>query len=191
MTATAPPGQPLPAARSASTTATALLHRPALLVAAVIVATTLLGAVASLLVPELGPGRQPRPTLHGTPAEAATIALHNTRSLLAPLLLCAGRWHTSRLTGPLGDLLVTAIVLSNAALVGVALGRHPATLPAYLPHMPLENTALAIAAGAWFARRLEPRTGARVAGLTRTAALVVLVTTAAAIVETYAVPHKG
>lgn len=166
------------------------MRRPVLLVGAGIAAVTLLAAIASALVPDLGPDRTPRPTLHGTPREAVSIAWHNARSLALPLLLCAGRWHTGRVTGRLGDLLVAAFVLFNALLVGLALGRHPATLPAYLPHIPLEDAAVALAAGAWLARRRPPASTV-VPSLARTAALVVVVTIAAAIVETYAVPHKG
>jgi hypothetical protein len=131
--------------------------------------------------------------LHGTAAEALSIASHNARTLVAPLLLCAGRWHTGRLTRHLGDLLVAALVVANAAVVGAAVGRYPTELPAYLAHMPLEDAAVAIAAGAWFARRLprRRRAGVLAPNLARAAALTLVVAIAAAIVETYAVPHKA
>jgi hypothetical protein len=168
----------------------AVSARPALCVAGAIATVTLLAALAASLVPELGPAA-PHPTLHGSPGEALAIAVTNARTLAAPLLLSAGRWHTGRVTRHVGDLLVAALVVSNAAMIGLALGRYPTRLPAYLPHLPLEDAALVIAAGAWLARRVPPRPGSSPPSVSRTAALTLLVTIAAAIVETYAVPHKG
>ena len=71
------------------------------------------------------------------------------------------------------------------------MGRYPTQLPAYLPHLPLEDGAVAIAAGAWLARRTQQRTGTPAPSLSRTALLMLTVTIAAAIVETYAVPHRS
>ena len=82
-------------------------------------------------------------------------------------------------------------MIANATLVGLALGRYPTELPAYLPHLPLEDSALAIAAGAWLAHRLADDAAAPAPRLARVAVLTAAVTIAAAIVETYAVPHKG
>jgi hypothetical protein len=193
-TTTSPPGLSA-ATRCSSTSPPAVLRvvsaHPALCVAATITAVTLLAALASSLVPELGPPTAPHPTLHASAGEAVAIAATNARTLVVPLVLCAGRWHTARVTRRLGDLLVAAIVLVNAALVGVALGRYPTRLPAYLPHLPLEDGALAIAAGAWVARRLPARADTPVPGLARSAVLTLMVAIAAAIVETYAVSHKG
>ena len=139
---------------------------------------TLLAAIAATLAPELGPATAPHPTLHGTPDEALSIAAHNARTLIAPLLLIAGRWHTSRLTRPIGDAIVAALVIANATLVGLALGRYPTQLPAYLPHLPLEDTALAIAAGAWLAHRLADPADAPAPRLARAAVLTAAVTIA-------------
>jgi hypothetical protein len=199
MTATGPPPV-LPVASKSSSTPTTTstspwLQRaaryPALTVAAAIAVVTLLSAIAAAIAPQLGPATSPHATLHGTPSEAAAILVHNARTLIAPLLLCAGRWHTGRVTRHVGDLLVAALVAGNAALVGAALGRYPTELPAYLPHMPLEDAAVAIAAGAWLAHRLARRAGVPAPSLARAAALTLVVAIAAAIVETYAVPHKG
>jgi hypothetical protein len=196
----APPGQPAAAPSSSTRTSVptvtstwgrrAAAH-PVGTVAAAIATVTLLAAFAAALVPELGHATLPHPTLEGSVGEAFTIAETNCRTLIAPLLLCAGRWHTGRITRHVGDVVVAAIVAGNAALIGVALGRYPTRLPAYLPHLPLEDEALAIAAGAWLARRRPARPGSSVPSLARTATLTLLVTIAAAIVETYAVPHKA
>jgi hypothetical protein len=169
----------------------AVSARPSLCIAGAIATVTLLAALAASLVPELGPAAAPHPTLHGSPREAIAIAVTNAQTLVVPLLLAAGRWHTGRVTRHIGDLLVAALVVCNAAIIGLALGRYPTRLPAYLPHLPLEDAALAIAAGAWLARRLPPRPGSSAPSVCRTAALTLLVTIAAALVETYAVPHKG
>jgi hypothetical protein len=155
----------------------------------IILALTLLATIASTVWPELGTDRRPQPTLHGTPAEALAILLGNARTLALPLLLSAGRWHTHPSTRLVGDLLVTALVIANPVNVGLALGRHPTALPAYLPHLPLEHAALAIAASAWLTRRLPDRRPT--AGLLACAALTLTLTALAALIETYAVPHKG
>jgi hypothetical protein len=176
---------------SASTWRRRAARHPVLAVSVTLAGVTLLAAIGARLEPDLGPATTPRPTLHGSPGEALWIAAHNARSLIAPLLLIAGRWHTTHLTRPIGDAVVTAVVIANATLVGLALGRYPTQLPAYLPHLPLEDSAVAIAAGAWLAHRLADPTGAPAPRLARAAVLTAAVTIAAAIVETYAVPHKG
>jgi hypothetical protein len=169
----------------------AVCAHPVLWVAGAIATLTLLTALASSLVPELGPATTPHATLHASAGEAVAIAVTNARTLALPLLLCAGRWHTGRLTRHAGDVVVVALVTANAALIGVALGRYPTRLPAYLPHLPLEDAALAIAAGAWLARRLPGRAGAPAASLASTVALTLVATIAAALVETYAVPRTS
>jgi hypothetical protein len=193
MTATAPPpGLPVASQRSSTSPWLKRAARyPAVTVAAAIAAITLLCAIAAAIAPRLGPACSPHPTLHGTPSEAAAILIHNARTLTLPLLLCAGRWHTGRVTRHAGDLLVATLIIANAALVGVALGRYSGELPAYLPHMPLEDAAVAIAAGAWLAHRLHPRAGVPAPSLARAAALTLVLVIAAAIVETYAVPHTS
>jgi hypothetical protein len=183
----------LPSAGCSSTCASTPTCRaswhPAALLGLIVLALTLLAASASTVWPELGPARRPQPTLHGTPAEALAILVGNARTLALPLLLAAGRWHTHRGTRLVGDLLVAALVTANPVIVGLALGRHPTALPAYLPHLPLEDAALAIAASTWLTQRLpgrRPRTG-----LLACASLTLTLTAIAAVLETYAVPHKG
>jgi hypothetical protein len=176
---------------STSTWRQCAARHPVLAVSLTIAGVTLLAAIAATLERDLGPITAPHPALHGTPGEALSIAAHNARTLIAPLALIAGRWHTSHLTRPIGDAVVGALVVANATLVGLALGRYPTQLPAYLPHVPLEDAALAIAAGAWLAHRLADPAGAPAPRLARAAVLTAAVTIVAAIVETYAVPHKG
>jgi hypothetical protein len=166
-----------------------MARHPAALLGVLILALTLLAGVASALWPGLGPARRPHPTLDGTPQEALSILAANLRTLIAPLLLCAGRWHTHPATRLIGDLLVAALVTANPVIVGLALGQHPTELVVYLPHLPLEDAALAIAAGAWIARRQhscrEPRS------LLVCASLTLALAALAALLETYAVPHSS
>jgi hypothetical protein len=165
--------------------------RPALSVFGLLVVATALAAVASALFAELGPPGRPQPTLTGTPAEAVSIFVHNCRSLVVPLLLAAGRWDTARAPRDVADLVVAVLVLANPVVVGFALGRYPTQLPAYLPHLALEYAALAIAASAWLTRRLPNVSAERAASVPRCATLTLIVTAIAAVVETYAAPHKG
>lgn len=194
MNSTSPPVLPSTVRSSStppSTIARAATEHPATSVAVAIVAVTLLGAITSTLVPELGPARAPRPTLRATPGEAIAIAVTNAQTLLAPLLLAAGRWHTSRVTRRVGDIVVAAIVIANATVIGLALGRHPIALPAYLPHLPFEDAALTAAAAAWFSRRTPSVADRPPRSVAMYAALTLALTVLAAFVETYAVPHKG
>ena len=163
--------------------------RAPLLVAATVIAVTSLAGIASALVPELAPADGPHPTLRGTMGEAISIMLINGRSLIVPFLLCAGRWHTGRLSRHVGDAIVAALVITNAVAIGLALGRYPTQLPAYLPHLPLEDTALALAASAWLTRR-HPN-GQQPIHLAILASLTFAIALLAAIVETYAVPHAS
>lgn len=174
-----------------STLARVVSRYPTLLIATTIVALTAAAAIASAVWPELGPGRQPHPTLHGTPGEVASILATNARTLIAPMLLAAGRWHTGRATRQLGDVVVAALVISNPVMIGLALGRHPIELLEYLPHLPLEDAALAIAASAWVARRVRRGDDSPPASTARYAAVTAAVVLLAAIVETYAVPHAS
>jgi len=173
------------------TLARVVSRHPTLLVAITIVALTAVAAAVSAVWPQLGPGRQPRPTLHGTPGEVVSIFVTNARTLIAPLLLAAGRWHTGRTTRPIGDVIVAALVISNPVMVGLALGRHPIELLAYLPHLPIEDAALAIAASAWIVRRVRNGDDPPSASVARCTAVTAAVALLAAIVETYAVPHAS
>jgi hypothetical protein len=166
-------------------------RHPAALLGVLILALTLLAGVASALWPGLGPARRPQPTLDGTPQEALSILVGNARTLIAPLLLCAGRWHTHRATRLIGDLIVATLVTANPILIGLALGRHQTELVVYLPHLPLEDTALAMSAGAWLGRRRPNPSGRRPTGLLACASLTLALAALAALLETYAVPHTS
>jgi hypothetical protein len=148
---------------------------------------TCLGAVIGSAVPGLAPGGQPHPTLHGTPSDFASIAIVNARVLSAPFLLALFHFPAGRRSRNLGDLLVVALLGGNALRVGLALGRARGALIPYLPQLPVEWLAAALAAATW----LTLRTGARDrTGLAYLAAVLALVAAAAAI-ETICTPHSA
>jgi hypothetical protein len=150
-------------------------------------AVTGAGAIAALLAPGVAPAGAPHATLHGTPAEAASILVANLRVLAAPIVLTAARWHRGRVTRMIGDATVLADLVVTPFLVGAALGVHGRALVLFLPHVPIEWAALSTAVAAWLSARRSTSTSWR--AIAAYAATVVVLTAAAAIVETVAVPH--
>ena len=148
---------------------------------------TLLGAVIGTAAPALAPGGRPHPTLHGSLGDLASIAATNARVLSAPFLLAFFRFPAHRRTRRLGDLLIGGVLGANALRVGLALGRWHARLLPYVPQLPLEWLAAAVAAVSWLALRTGVR---RQTALAYLAAVLVLVVAAAA-VETIATPHAS
>ena len=136
------------------------------------------------------PRRTRRCTAH--PARRCRSSLHNARTLIAPLLLMRRALAHRPPDPPLGDLLVAALVIANATLVGLALGRYP-TAAARLPAAPAARGRRARDRRRRLARtpprRPPPARPRRASRAPRR--LTLAVTIAAAIVETYAVPHKG
>jgi hypothetical protein len=148
---------------------------------------TCVGVLVGAAAPGLAPGGHPHPTLHGTLGDFASIATANARVLSAPFLLALFRFPSDRRSRQLGDLLVIVLLGGNALRVGLALGRDRGALLPYVPQLPLEWLAAALAAAAW----LTLRTGARKrTGLAYVAAVLVLVAAAAAI-ETICTPHAA
>ena len=194
MSTTAPPV--LPATTSSSTRTRPRLQRvrsrPALSLFGLLVVATVLAAIASALIAELGPAGRPHATLQRDTREKPCRSSCTTAA--ASSLRCCSRRGAGTPPGStrhVGDLLVAVLVLANPVVVGFALGRYPTELPAYLPHLPLEYAALAIAASAWLTRRLPSVSAQRTPSVLRCATLTLIVTAIAAVVETYAVPHTG
>jgi hypothetical protein len=101
--------------------------------------------------------------------------------LIAGAALVRGR--TSRL---IFDVLLTAMLAGNMALVGAALGAYGPDLMPWLVHLPLELAGLAVPAGAYLhARRAGPCPHVLLA----TTAFAGVLLTVAALVETYLTPH--
>ena len=148
---------------------------------------TLLGALIGTTAPALAPGGPLHPTLHGSLGDLASIALTNARVLSAPFLLALFRFQDQRFTRRLGDLVIGGVLGANALRVGLALGRwHDRLLP-YLPQLPLEWLAAALAAASWLALRKGARQQTALAYLAAILALVI----AAAAIETIATPHAS
>jgi hypothetical protein len=148
---------------------------------------TCVGVLVGAAAPGLAPGGYPHPTLRGTVGDVASIAIANARVLSAPFLLALFRFPSDRRSRQLGDLLVVVLLGGNALRVGLALGRDRGALLPYVPQLPLEWFAVALAAAAW----LTLRTGARKrTGLAYVAAVLVVVAAGAAI-ETICTPHAA
>jgi hypothetical protein len=148
---------------------------------------TLAGATVGAALPGLASSGRPHPTLTGSFADFVAVATTNARVLSAPFLLAVCGFPVGRRSRQLGDLIVGGLLAGNAARVGLELGRWRAQLVPYVPQLPLEWLAAAIAGAAW----MSLRTGARRrTALTYLAALLVLVIGAAA-VETATTPHAS
>ncbi len=118
-----------------------------------------------------------------SPFEAVRIALNNAR-FAAGTLLCAAL--VPRL-GPrirtLVDVLLTALLVFNAAAVGVAIAAYGTrVIAATAPHLPLEFVALTLAGGAYMQARRQP---VRVSALATVAAACAVLLGVAATLETY------
>jgi hypothetical protein len=115
-------------------------------------------AAAALLVLPARPAVRSWLALRLAPHHAATlgdasaIALHNATAAALPLA-CALAAPASRALRRLADGAVLALLGLNAAIAGAALGAYGPAILRYLPHLPGEWTALALAAGAWGAAR--------------------------------------
>ena len=161
-------------------------YRPIVQVAAGLIGLAALGAVLTLAWPapaaSLFPDG-PRRTLAGTPVEVAEILGTNLAVLVMPLLFAGasgGRPGPWRLAG---DLVTVAISAVNSLVVGAALALNGAELLPYLPHLPVEAMALALASSTWIRQRLDREP------LGRPFATTVILAVAAALIEVYATPH--
>lgn len=119
----------------------------------------------------------PPPTIQ----EAAGILASNGKVIAAILLLGVAA-RRALLTHRMARMLTAALVVLNASLVGAAIGAYGlATTAPWLIHIPLEWTALAVAA----ATLASPGRGLSAASAAAIAAPLLV---AAAVVETYATP---
>jgi hypothetical protein len=148
------------------------------------VATTL-GAVVAIAWPALAPAARPHPTLHPSDGAISSILLGNLRMLAAPFLLIAARFERGRGSRLAGDLIVIAVLASNAIAVGLALGRWQGALIPFVPQLPLEYLAAATATAAWVAAHRHGRPS-RPASC---AAATIALTAAAAAIEVLLTPH--
>jgi hypothetical protein len=143
------------------------------------------GALIGAALPALVPAGRPHPSLHGTLSDLAAIAATNARTLSAPFLLALLGFPAHRSSRRLGDLLLGVLLAGNALRVGAALVRWRGRLLPYVPQLPVEWLAVAVAAAAWLTLRGD---GRRDTALAYLAAVLTLVVSAAAI-ETTCTPH--
>jgi hypothetical protein len=155
--------------------------------AGLVLALTTLGVLLGVLAPALAGNVRPHPALTGTLATAAGIFANNLWLLAAPFALCLLGYNTDQVSRHTGDLLVLVLVAVNALRVGVELGHWRGQLIPYVPQLPLEWTALAIAASVWLTARTQPVSRRRLMIL---AAAIVLLLAAAAAFETWGTPHR-
>ena len=164
-----------------------LASRPLALAAVAVVALTALGALLSSIDPRLAGATRPHATLTGSLGDALSILQNNARVLGAPFLLYLLGFPASR-TGQLaGDVLVALLVAASAVPVGLELGRWHARLLPFLPQLPLEWAALAVAMSVWLTTRHNHAHSSQLALL---AALILALLVAAAALET-SVPHTA
>lgn len=124
----------------------------------------------------------PRDALRAEPDVAFGLLAHNLPVTLWPLVLVMLQWTSTRIVRTIGDAFVAVHLAGHGLLVGSAVGSDPGTWR-FLTHLPIEWLALSVPAGAW----IGARTG-RFAHHQRSAMLTLVALTAAAFIETYAVP---
>jgi hypothetical protein len=146
-----------------------------------------LAAAGRRLVPlALAPG-------HPTLSQAAVILAANLRAVALPLLgavaLNAVRARRPRAIDvrALLDVLLGLSVAANALLLALSLGGYGVgRLAPWLPHVPIEFAAMAVALATYLAARRRPVSAAQLAvGAGLSGALLAV----AAVLETYGTPH--
>jgi hypothetical protein len=156
--------------------------------AVTVVGLTAVGTVAAVIDPSLGPGTRPHPTLTPGFSTALSIWQSNLRVLAVPFILAALRFADTPLGRTVGDVILGALTTYSTFTVGLAIGRWRWTLIAYLPHLPFEWAALSFAVGAWLLVRHHAVDWPGLAGL---AGVIVVLLIGAAVLETWATPHRG
>jgi hypothetical protein len=156
--------------------------------ATAVLALTAAAVLAGALDPSLAGGGHPHPTLTGTVGEAASILLNNLRGLAGPFLLIIVGFPGARITRAIGDVAIAAILAVNCITVGIQLGRWQGRLLPYLPHLPLEFSALACSTCAWLIARDDAK---RRRELTVLALATMALLIGAACLETWATPHRS
>jgi hypothetical protein len=121
-----------------------------------------------------------------TASLATAISLLTANAKPAGLLLLGALAARDRLIRPIFDVLLAALLATNMALIGAALGAYGPRLVPWLVHLPVELAALAIPAGTYLHAR---RARLRPCVLLATAALTGAALLIAALVETYLTPH--
>lgn len=111
----------------------------------------------------------------------------NLPKVMWPLALGLIDAHQHAVTRWLADALVVAVALRNLLWVGTALGAYSPEIWPYVPQLPIEWAALALGTSSWVTQRR--RAISRRERLIW-AALTTLAVVAAAVLETFGVPHQ-
>jgi hypothetical protein len=151
-------------------------------------AATAFGAVLAIALPALAPATHPHATLRPSADAVISILLNNVRVLAAPFILVAARFERSRPSRLVGDTIVGAILLGNAIVVGLALGRWRGALIPFVPQLPLEYLAAATAASTWLDARRNGSRAAAANGWPNAVGTIALAA-AAAVIEVLLTPH--
>ena len=127
----------------------------------------------------------------GTPAPSVervlALAAHNIPIAAWPLWLSyAGACRSAR-ARRVADLLVAVSILADVLPVGAAIGAYGGALAAYIPQLPLEWAGIAVGYAAWHVQRERP-VGLR--QRTGWLAVITVLMFGAAVLETFAVPHR-
>src|SRR5450755_732108 len=128
-----------------------------------------------------------RPASPPTAWRMVDIALSNALVISAPLLLgLLGGGRPGRAARRCSAGLLVVWLAGNVIPVGAAIGAYGTPIVSYLPQLPLEWAALALALAGYRYARPSERRGALLA---LSAAVIAVTLTAAAALETYATPH--
>ncbi len=115
------------------------------------------------------------------------LAAHNIPIAAWPLLLGLRGAQASRNARRAANGLLLACVLANTIPVGAALGTYGTRLVPYIPQLPVEWAALAAGCASWAVQRERPQS---VLQRLMWLGLIVALLSAAATLETIAVPHS-
>lgn len=159
----------------------------AALSAAAVIGFTTLGIGLALVDPTLAGATRPHPTLTGSLRDAVAILQNNALALAPPFLLVVLGLPQSRLGRRAGDIILTALTAASTIPVGLELGRWQGRLLPYIPQLPLEWAALAVALGAWLSARANQASRRRIVVLAAGATVLLV---GAAAIETWSTPHR-
>jgi hypothetical protein len=156
--------------------------------AAAVVLLTAVGFLVGLLVPGLAGRTPPHPALAGSLNDAVSILASNLRVVAVPfalVLLGLARTHVGRVVG---DLVLLVLAAVSTLTVGLELGRWQGRLIPYVPQLPIEWAALAIALATWLLACSDHTTSWR--QLVPMAVLAAGLLVLAAGIETWCTPHR-
>ena len=109
--------------------------------------------------------------------------------LAVPFALTWLQFPDRAATRILGDTAITMLLVRSAITVGLALGRWQTRLIPYIPQLPLEYLAAAIAAGNWLTARQHRNSLQPPRASVPAAALTIALLIAAASAEVLLTPH--